>query len=119
MSLLDTICSHCWVHAINELQLSNLTEALIYFKTDEKYYDLLNRYEFDENRISKVLVDELATLLLENKALYIKEDNSIFITMNHDQIDESYKNTDPETSKLVHEMLDEYRLFNTKKSLTI
>ena len=118
MSLLDTICSHCWLHSINELQLNNLIEALIYFKTDEKYYDLLSRYEFNENKISNVFVDELAELLVEQKVIYDKNDNSIFITMTEKQIDESYNNVDPKTSKLVHEMLNEYRLYNTKKSLT-
>ncbi len=117
MSLLENICSHCALHSIKELQLEHFTDALIHFKEDEKYSSLLSDYDFNEKKISNQLVDDIANLLHEEKIMYIKSDNSIFITMNSKQINEVFNKIELEESKLIHELLNDYRLFNTQKSL--
>ncbi len=116
MSVLDAICSHCDFHCIRELNLGNLNEALIHFKGTEKYSKLLERYVFDENGVSEVLCDELAELLVQGKAMYSKNDNSIFLTYTLEQIDEVYNSIDSETARTVNSLLLDYRLYNTEKT---
>ncbi len=116
MSLLENICAHCWIHSIREIGLENFTDALIHFKEDEKYSELLSVYTFDEKKVSEGLINDIANLLLDEKAIYSKSNNSLFITMSVDQVDNACKKVDPEESRLIHNMLTDYRAYNTMKN---
>ena len=116
MTLLNQICSQCWLHSIREIEIDNFKEALIHFKGTEKYSNLLKGYEFDENNNSETFYDELANLILEEKVLYRKSNNSIFIIFSIEQINNCYDSLDNENSVLINSLLTDYRLYNTEKS---
>lgn len=112
MSLLEKICAACDNNCINELELKNLTEAIIHFKNDERYKELLEEYIFDEKMISSKMITDLSLLLVKKEVFYQKSNNSIFICMNHETINKINRSSD---FAIVNSFLSDYRKFNTEK----
>ena len=113
MSLLESIGAHCWLNSINEVEINNFKAALAHFKKTEKYAELLERYDFDESNNSTVFCDELANLILEEKAIYSKNSNTVFFTFSLQQVNELHNHIDKETSGLINSLLSDNRKYNT------